>query len=273
VTAIVEPAGLSAGVLTPSLVAQARAALAGFAERRDVRESRIGVVGVSAGGTTALLCAQAPGLSDRVSAVAVLAPCCDIEQALRVVTTGHVLEGARARPFETGELFRLVIARSLVACLPSRRGRDALLAHLLALPEYGTDPLGPIRAWRAIELEPAARAVHALLANKDPTRFDELYAALPREQRDALRALSAVHGAPRILAPVEVVIAKTDKYVPRADADAFVSACPSARLTVLTSLTHAVPALAPRAAPDLVRLDAALVRFLAAARAASYSRP
>lgn len=269
--AIVEPAGLSAGMLTPQLVAQARRALLEVASRPDARAGRVALLGVSAGGTTALLCAQEPVVANRVSAVAVLAPCCDIEQAVRVVTTAHVREGAQLRPFESGELFRLVVARSLVACVPPGPGRDRLVAHLLSLPEYGPDPLETMRSWPAGEVEESARAVLAVLANRDAARFDDLYAALAVEQRDALHALSAVHGAPRIAAPVEVVIARADKYIPRADADAFVSRCPSARLTVLASLSHAVPRLGAGATGDLVRLDGVLVRFLAAARRSSYS--
>ena len=269
--AIVEPAGLSAGMLTLSLVAEARAAVLELAGRSDVLDGRVGLVGVSAGGTTALLCAEEPELAGRISALAVLAPCCDIEQAIRVVTTGFVRKGAEMRPFESGDLFRLVIARSLAACLPAGHGRDALVAHLLALPDYGPDPLEAVRSWPAHELEPTARAVHAVLANTDPGRFDGLYAALAAEQRDALHALSAAQRASGITVPVEIVIAKEDKYIPRVDADAFVARCPRARLTVLASLSHAVPALSLRAAPDLARLDAVLVRFLAAVRAPSYS--
>jgi dienelactone hydrolase len=272
VTAVVEPSGLSAGMLTPSLVAAARASILELADGPDAREGRVGLVGVSAGGTAALLCAGDPILAGRVWAAAVLAPCCDIEQAIRVVTTGRVRERVRLLPFESGELFRLVTARSLVACLPSGPGRDALVDHLLSLPDYGPDPLEAVRSWPASELEPSARAAHALLANTNPERFDELYAALAAELRDALHGLSPVHVAEAIRAPVEIVIAKEDKYIPRADADAFVARCPSARLTVLASLTHAVPAFSLRATPDLGRLDVALVRFLACARS-SYSSP
>ena len=269
--AIVEPPGLCAGMLTPQLVAQARTALLEVADRPDVREGRVALLGVSAGGTTALLCAQEPGVANRISAVAVLAPCCDIEQAIRVVTTARVREGAQLRPFASGELFRLVVARSLVACVPPGPGRDLLVAHLISLPEYGPDPLEAMRSWPADDVEEGVRAALSVLANRDPARFNDLYAALGAELRDALHALSAVEGAPRIEAPVEVVIARADKYIPRADADAFVSRCPTARLTVLASLSHAVPRLAARAAGDLARLDGALVRFLAAARRSSYS--
>jgi dienelactone hydrolase len=270
--AIVEPPGLSAGMLTPRLVAQARAAVLEVADGPDARGGGVGLLGVSAGGTTALLCAQAPELAGRIAAVTVLAPCCDIEQAVRVVTTGFVREGVQLRAFEAGELFPLVVARSLAGCLPSGPGRDTLVDHLLSLPEYGPSPLGSVRSWRADDVEASARPVLAVLANTDPELFDDLYGRLPEEQRDALHGLSAVDGASSIEAPVEVVVAKEDKYIPRADADAFVSRCPSARLTVLASLAHAVPALALQAAPDLLRLDGVLVRFLAAVRAASYSR-
>ena len=59
-------------------------------------------------------------------------------------------------------------------------------------------------------------------------------------------------------------MARADKYIPLADAVSFADACPTARLTILESLTHVVPTVSPKAARDLARLDRALVRLLAA---------
>jgi hypothetical protein len=66
---------------------------------------------------------------------------------------------------------------------------------------------------------------------------------------------------------VEIVVGRADKYVPLADAAAFAANCPGARLTIIESLTHAVPRLGLRELRDLRRLDGVLVRLLAAARA------
>jgi pimeloyl-ACP methyl ester carboxylesterase len=122
------------------------------------------------------------------------------------------------------------------------------------------------------ELDPTARTVVELLSNADRERFEDLLGALPEELRAHFDALSPIRVAGRIAAPVELVVGRSDKYVPPADAEAFARACPHVRLTVLDSLEHAIPSFSPAAARDLLRLDGVLVRLLAAVRGApSYS--
>jgi muconolactone delta-isomerase len=197
-----------------------------------------------------------------------MAPVCDLEDALRFVTTGFRREGGVLVPFRTQGFFQLVCARSVVASLPPGRDRDAVLERLRALPDYASDPLDELGVLRDSVSDAGVRATLELFANRDPRRFDELLAALPAEARGSLASLSATRGAGSIEAPVELVVARWDKYLPLADTLAFVTARPETRLTILDSLEHAVPRLTPGAARDLARLDGALVRLLAA----SYSR-
>jgi len=269
---VVEPEGLTRGELTPAVLEQVGAAARAAAEHPGSRNGALALAGVSAGGTLALLAAALPELRRSVSSVVALAPCCDVVEAIRLVSTGTYREGEALARYEPGDFFKLVIARSAVAWLEQGPERAALRERLLALPEYGPDPLAILRSWPRARLAPPARALVELLANQDPARFDALYAALPASLREAAEALSPVRAADRIAAPVELVAARADKYLPLADARALAARCPAARLTVLDTLAHAVPRLALGAAPDLVRLDLALVRALLAARAAAYSR-
>lgn len=265
---VAEPDGLARGELTGATAAQALAVAEAVAARRDAARGRIALLGVSGGGTLALCTASASELKRRVTSVLVLAPVCDLEGALRFVTTGFRREGDRLERFETQGFFQLVSARSVVASLPNGVDRDLALERLRALPDYGNAPLVGVGSWAQDISDAKVRATLDLFANRDPEQFDALLTALPVEARRSLEALSAVRAAATIRAPVEVVVARADKYVPLADALAFTAACPAARLTVLDSLEHAVPRLAVRDARDLARLDAALVRLLAA----SYSR-
>lgn len=269
---VVEPEGLTRGELTPALLERVGAAGQAAAEHPAARGGAVTLAGVSAGGTFALLAAALPELRPHVPSVVALAPCCDVVEAIRLVTTGAYRDGEALVRYEPGDFFRLVIARSAVAWLEEGPDRAALRERLLALPEYGPDPLGILRSWPRKGLPPSARALVELLANEDPARFDALYAALPAALRGAAEALSPVRAADRIAAPVELIAARADKYLPLADARAFAARCPGARLTVLGTLAHAVPRLSLGAGPDLARLDRALVRALLAARAASYSR-
>lgn len=265
---VAEPDGLARGELTATTATEALSAARAVVARPDTARGRVALLGVSGGGTLALRAAAAPDLAERVTSVLVLAPVCDLEESLRFVTTGSRREGGALVPFETQGFFQLVSARSVVASLPSGADRDAILERLRGLPDYGSAPLDTIASWIGEITDPGVRATVELFANRDPVRFDALLAALPDEARRSLASLSAVSGADEIRAWVELVVARSDKYVPLADALAFASACRTARVTILDSLEHAVPRLDLGGARDLGRLNAALVRMLAA----SYSR-
>src|SRR3990170_7945216 len=66
---LAEPEGLARGELTGTTVTQALAAAGARAARRDAQRGRIALVGVSGGGTLALLAAAAPQLAAPGSAV------------------------------------------------------------------------------------------------------------------------------------------------------------------------------------------------------------
>jgi pimeloyl-ACP methyl ester carboxylesterase len=267
-TVVAEPDGLAVGELTEETAAQARAAAQAIAGSSEVSRGRLALLGVSGGATLALRTAAAPGLSARVTSVLAMAPVCDLEEALCFVTTGFRRENGALVPFSTGSFFQLVSARSVVASLARGSDRDAVLEALRSLPDYGRDPLDELGTLATRVSDPGVRAVLELFANRDPERFDGLLDAVPAEARHSLASLSAVRVAAGIDAPVELVVAREDKYIPLSDARAFASACRGARLTILDSLEHVVPHLALDSAPDLVRLNTALVRTLAAA----YSR-
>jgi pimeloyl-ACP methyl ester carboxylesterase len=261
---VVEPDGLAKGELTPTAVSQARVAVEAALSRHDVAPGAVALIGVSGGGSLALRTAADPAVAERVCLVVALAPLCDVREAIRVVTTGVYRDGDVLVPFSAGDFFKLVIARSVIACLGPGADRTALRARLLALDDYGANPLSCLRDWSGDALGAPARATVALLANDDPRRFDELFTALPEEVRAAIEAISPVSVAHRIEAPVELVVAREDKYITLADATSFAEACGRARLTVLDSLEHAVPKFSPTAIRDLARLDGILVRLLAA---------
>jgi pimeloyl-ACP methyl ester carboxylesterase len=270
---LAEPDGLAGGELAVATLKQTCAAVRVVADRADAAGGMVAIVGVSGGATLGLLAAADPELAARVSVVVALAPCCDLREAIRVSTTSTYGDGEDLVPFATGDFFKLVTARSVIAGLPPGQSRSSLREHLSSLEDYGPEPLAGLRTMPREGLDPAACAAVEVLANEDPARFEALLSALPDEVLADLDALSPLRAAGRIAAPVDIVVGATDKYFPAIDAEAFARACASARLTVLDSLEHAVPSLSPGAARDLLRLDGVLVRLLAAARdPTSYSR-
>jgi pimeloyl-ACP methyl ester carboxylesterase len=158
--------------------------------------SRLAIVGVSVGGTVALLAAEEPELEDRVSVVAAVAPYTDLVDLIRLATTGHHRDGERLVPYDAGPFLSLSVARSVCAGLPAGEERRALAARLAAVDANAPEPLACL-AGHAAEGEPT-RAALRLLLNRDPARFEALYAAMPDEMRAHIERLSPVLRADRL---------------------------------------------------------------------------
>ena len=270
--AVPELPGLATGEITVStLEATVRVAAAAAADP-DAREGRVALVGVSVGAALAVAAAADPVVADRVSVVAGIAPYADLVDVLRLATVGAHEDGGALVRYDTANYLSLVAARSLVAALPSSRERRSLLALLPETHEVDEDPPDPLARLREHpreRLSPAARAVVALLVNRDPRRFDALHAALPPAVRAANARLSPLTTAEGLRAPVELASAPRDKYFPVAESRELARAADGVRVTVTTTLEHAVPEPSPRDVADVFRFDAFVVRTLE--RAASPS--
>lgn len=259
-----DPSGLARGEITDRTLSATMAVVRAAADRRDAAGRRVGLVGVSIGTSLGLLAAEQPSLANRIRLVAGIAPYTDLENVTRLATTGYALEAGLLTRYATTSFLSLVIARSLVAALPASRERSLLLAKLLRLHEGSPDPLALFRGPEPKGISPSARAVIALLANRDPARFDRLYAALPPEFRASIVRLSPLAGAARLHAPVEIASAPHDKYFPLGETQALANATGHSRvrLTVTSTLHHAVPNFSLSDLSDLLRFDGWAVRSL-----------
>jgi pimeloyl-ACP methyl ester carboxylesterase len=259
-----DPPGLAQGEITVRTL-DATAAVVQEATRLRGARARVALLGVSAGGSLALVAAAEPAFASRVSVVAAIAPYADLPDMFRLATIGSYADGGHLVPYDSASYLTLVAARSLVAALPPGRERDELLAALPATREVDEEPPDPLAGLRALErhtLSPDARAVLALLLNREPGRFDELYAALPPRMRAANERLSPSTVAARAPAPIELASAPEDKYFPLAHSHELAGLAPEARVTVTATLEHAVPDASLDGALDLLRFDAFAVRVL-----------
>lgn len=255
--------GLREGVFAP---ASAEAAVEVAAVAADGgRGGRVGLVGVSTGGSIALLVAQDPRMAGRVSAVSGVAPYTDIANVLSLATTGTYREGGRIRRHEPSEgWLALVAGRSVVALLPPSADRDLLVEALGAVSIYERDPLAVLEPL-ASEVESGdARAVLALLRNRDPDRFEALWRALPDSTREKLARVSPAEQRRPIEAPIELVTAPRDKYFPIEELTT-PRLSTRQRVTVTGALQHGDPAASLGKLGELVRLDAFVLRSLRSA--------
>jgi pimeloyl-ACP methyl ester carboxylesterase len=166
-------------------------------------------IGASTGAGLALVTAGRDELADRISVVAAVAPYANLDKLVCMATTSFYEDEAGFERYGVTDLHREVVASSLLAAAG----------------------------------EPGRPAVDALLANAEPERFAELYAALPVDVRTLVERLSPLRVAARIEAPVEVIVPPQDEYFPLGEARALAAAIPDARLTITATLDHTRPSL------------------------------
>ena len=259
--------GLKEDRITPETVAETAEVARAIPDRPEAENDGVALVGISTGATLALLAAERPGVGDRVSLVAGVAPYSDIRTVLNVATTGrYVNEDGSFVRHDADPFLSYVVARSVVAALPPGDDRRTLSGEIEAVGRENPSPLGGLRGRRTRDLGTGARDVVALLANRDPARFDGLYAALPRGVEGDLESLSPLAGTGRIDATVEVATGPQDKYFPASESDNLDAIAPDLRVTVTPAIDHAELRPSIKDAPALVEFDAFVVRALRDAR-------
>jgi pimeloyl-ACP methyl ester carboxylesterase len=256
--------GLREDRITPETVAETAEVARAVSDRPDAAGSEVSMVGISTGATLALLAAERPDARERVSLVAGVAPYSDIRTVLNVATTGayRVEEGKFAR-HDADPFLSYVVARSVIAALPPGEDRRNLSAEIEAVGREDPNPLGGLRLRRTEDLGPEAAAVVALLANRDPSRFDGLYADLPDGVKSDLEVFSPLAGEGGIRAPVEVATGPEDKYFPASESRALETMASDLRVTVTPAVDHAELDASPG---NMAAFDAFVVRTLREAR-------
>jgi pimeloyl-ACP methyl ester carboxylesterase len=258
--------GLTEDRITPRTVNAATEAARKISTRPDAENGEVAVVGVSTGATLALLTAEDPRL-DSVSLVAGVAPFSNIRTVLSVATTAHYRrpDGKLVR-YEATPFLSYVVARSLVAALPPGEDRRTLSAEISGVGRENPDPLQSLRSRRTEDLGPQAKSVVRLLANRDPARFEGLYAALPDGVIHDLEELSPLAGKEKISVPVELATGPHDAYFPPSESYALERVAPQRRVTVTPALDHAELDVSPADIPAFLTFDGFVVRALRTAR-------
>jgi acetyl esterase/lipase len=262
--------GLTEDRITPRTVDAATQAALEISGRPDAEDGEVAIVGVSTGATLALLAAEDPKLDGRVSLVAGVAPFSNMKTVLSVATTAHYRRpDGKLVPYEAAPFLSYVVARSLVAALPPGRDRQTLSAEIEGVGRESPDPLHDLRRRRTDDLGPGAKGVVRLLANRDPERFDDLYAALPDGVHHDLEELSPLSGEGGIGVPVELATGPHDKYFPPSQSYRVVRIAPRRTVTVTGALDHAKLEVSPEDIPAFLTFDGFVVRALRTARHAT----
>jgi pimeloyl-ACP methyl ester carboxylesterase len=263
VTLVPDLPGLGDGQLTRRTLDAAVAVIEATVARPDVR-GRTALVGASAGASIALLAGARPELADRISVVAAIAPFADLRKILCLATTRRYEHKGDFAEYEVPTLLRRAVGRSVVAALSDSPEREALLSRLGTIEDEDYDPFEALGGEE--EADGVTAPLIALFANRDPSRFDELYDALPAEVCSAIEELSPLAAAGQVRAPVELAVPPEDPYFPSGEARALADSLPNVRLTVTATLDHTRPMASLRRLGGLGKFEGFVVRGLAAAR-------
>jgi pimeloyl-ACP methyl ester carboxylesterase len=186
-------------------------------------EQPVTILGISYGGSFALVAAADPRLRGRLAQVAVFGAYFDLVGVLQAVTTGASLVDGRRYPWQGPPEARGILEEGATDLLPPA-SRDELRRAL------ATEDAGGLKG------EP--RALYDLLVNRDPSRTAPLAARLPEGVRELLREFSPSSVASRIEAPVIAMHSLEDPAVPIAESIRLVRALPGTRLVVVRGFRH-----------------------------------
>jgi pimeloyl-ACP methyl ester carboxylesterase len=259
--------GLREGEISAHTVSATVEVIRSTAPAAETRGGKVGLVGVSVGASLALLAAEDPDLAGLISTGAGIAPYTDLKNALRLATTGTYYNGERLVPYDSRPYLTLIVARSMAHQLPGE-DREAVLEILPPIEAYhppkdeAPDPFADLRELPPETFGREARPLIALLTNRDPERFDELYAALVPETQEQIERLSPIEKAGRLDVPVELASGPEDAYFPVYESFALASSAPDVRVTVTPVLSHADPEISPRTLSGLLDFNGFVVRTL-----------
>jgi pimeloyl-ACP methyl ester carboxylesterase len=181
------------------------------------------ILGISYGGSFALVAAADPRLRGHLAQVAVFGAYFDLVGVIQAVTTGASAVGGRRYPW---------------AGPPQARGILEEGATDLLQPAAREEVRRALATGNPVGLKGDARALYDLLVNRDPSRTAALAARLPEGARELLREFSPSSVADRLDVPIISMHSLEDPAVPIAESIRLVRALPETRLVVVRGFRH-----------------------------------
>jgi pimeloyl-ACP methyl ester carboxylesterase len=181
------------------------------------------ILGISYGGSFALVAAADPRLRGHLAQVAVFGAYFDLVGVLQAVTTGASAIDDRRYPWKGPPEALGILEEGATDLLPPD-ARDEVRRALAA-----GDPG---------DLDGEARAMYDLLVNRDPSRTAALAARLPEDARELLREFSPSSVADRLDVAIIAMHSLEDPAVPVAESIRLVRAIPETRLVLVRGFRH-----------------------------------
>jgi pimeloyl-ACP methyl ester carboxylesterase len=243
---------LRAQRLRPDDALVVRDTLERLARHPTVRPGPVAVIAVSVGLAPVALALDEPRLAERVRLLVALGGYAEARELVRYFTTGaYAFGGIAGRGVVDPALAGPFLARNL-ELVPDARDRAAVADALQGRPA-------------SPDAGPGARAVLALLRNREPARVDALLDALPSQTRDLLTTLSPARHLGRAPSRLLLVHGKDDPAIPFTESLRLAAAAPGRSRLVLVGLIGHVEGQAPAwtRVVDLARLWSVCYELLA----------
>jgi acetyl esterase/lipase len=175
-------------------------------EQSFVDPERIGFIGVSVGGSLALIAADDPRISADVDFLVAFGAYYDALETLAAVTTGVIHYDDHTESWDPRRHTEEVMAEQLIDRLPDSGDRDLLWRVFIDLESVSSSELAT--------LTPTGRHAYDFLSNRDPARVPELIDQLPAAFLDDMRALSPSMHLDDLEAETFILHDRSDRYIP-----------------------------------------------------------
>jgi pimeloyl-ACP methyl ester carboxylesterase len=183
----------------------------------------VSLLGISYGGSFAMVAAADPRLEGRLAQVAVFGAYFDLVGVVQAATTGVSIVEGRRIPWDLPPEAQAILEEAAPDLVPAASRED------LGRALESRDPSG---------LAPGDRALYELLVNRDPDRTRELAGRLSGQAGAIMERFSPAAVADRIRAPVIAMHSMDDPAVPFAEAIRLRRAMPEARMVVVRGFRH-----------------------------------
>jgi pimeloyl-ACP methyl ester carboxylesterase len=186
-------------------------------------EGPVQLLGISYGGSFALVAAADERLRGRIAQVATFGAYWDLVGVIQAVTTGSSFVGSARIPWEGHPMARSILEEAVLRLGPPEL-REPLRSALAEGDGSG--------------LEAEARAVFDLLRNEDPSRTRRLASEVPPPLRELFAAFSPASVADDLDLPVVAMHSTDDPAVPYGELARLKRALPQARVVTVSSFRH-----------------------------------
>jgi acetyl esterase/lipase len=201
-----------------------------------VDPERIGFIGVSVGGSLALIAASDPRISADVDFLVAFGAYYDALDTLAAVTTGVISYDGQRESWDPRRHTEEVMAEQLIDRLPDSGDRDLLWRVFVDLESVSSSELAA--------LTPTGRHAYEFLSNRDPARVPELIEHLPAAFLDDMRALSPSLHLDDIQAEIFILHDRSDRFIPYVESRRLrdrLAGRPNLHYTELTVFEHVEP--------------------------------